>query len=90
MVLYTECYSLHLWDGLSEKFSCWNKWVILQYLYQIERSEKIMHGKFIYSKYKSRGKVCHLCCTVIDIKWHKNHIQYIKVQVDNKTQFTSI
>ena len=29
-VLYTECYSLHPQGGLSEKFSCWNKWIILQ------------------------------------------------------------
>ena len=82
-----ECYSLHPLGGLSEKFSCWNKWIILQYHYQIERSEKIMHGKFIYSKYKNRGNVCHSCCTVIDIKWRKNCIQMYK---SIKTQFTSI
>ena len=77
-VLYTERYSLHPRGGSSEKFSCWNKWIILQYHHQIERSEKIMHGKYIYSKNKSRGKVCHSCCAVIDIKWHKNHIQMYK------------
>ena len=41
-------------------------------------SHYIMHGKLIYAKYKSRGKVCHSCCTVIDVKWHKNHIQMYK------------
>ena len=37
-----------------------------------------MHGKLIIAKYKSRGKVCHLRCTIIDIKWRKNHIQMYK------------
>ena len=42
-----ECYSLHPWGGLSEKFSCWNKLIISQCHHLIERSEKITHGKYI-------------------------------------------
>ena len=42
-----ECYSLHTQGGLREKFSHWNKWIISQYHHQIEKSEKITHGKYI-------------------------------------------